>query len=50
MSGEIAEALPSAVTYGSLPAEAVVVDRSCNHRDSGEAVAMRLTYTVQPTS
>jgi hypothetical protein len=43
MTGEIVEALPSAITYGSLPAEAVAVDRSCNNRESSSTVDMRLT-------
>jgi hypothetical protein len=36
MSGGIADALPSAITYGSLSAEAVAMDSSCKNRESNE--------------
>jgi hypothetical protein len=49
MSGEMAEVIPSAATYGSLPAEAVAEVKSCNSRESGKAVAMRLACNVRHT-
>jgi hypothetical protein len=52
-SGEIAEAFPSAIRSRSFPAEvfmeAKAADQSCRSQKRREAVAMRLTCSVQHT-